>query len=357
MSELAFERMVVAKETGGRGVVITDPATVVGSTTKGYGLNMAGTMVPYQTYKESNGQFGILEDITSEVAVERGATFGAEGDLDLYNFKRIIAPMAVRGGTVTATTPSASGLTKLYAYNPNVTADDLDSATIWWGDPNVEMDRGAYGMLDNVELTSAIGGDLMRCKIDGHTQFPALCVPSSPGTGEVLIPALPGVIVGPLLVPGSMVLYVDPASAVVPTRIQGRAISVSHKIPTGVTYKRHDQGPSGNLSYDKTGRLPRHIDTTIVWELEDPTQRRQWQAGTDLKVRVVYYGPLIENAAPSGGGSAVNWYQYLEVTTWGKWKDLNFADYMGSNRTMAFTIRSKYQSGGNSWSMVIGTDI
>lgn len=314
LAEIAFESITGALEAT-RGTAIAAPT---------FFLNMPGTLTPTNELYYPPDNLGTLAEYSRSAVMQQGAELEAEGLLDPTTM-HILAAMAVKGSAV-ITTPGGGTLSRLWTYTPTMTADDLKSATVWWGDPGLtKVFKGAYGMLDELSIASGDAGkDGSTQAIKGWTKFPT--TPAAP--------TYPTRANGPLIVASNLQVWID-ATTIGTTAVTGRVISAEHTIPTGLVRKWVAQGTGAALDFDHVGRQKRHIETKLVLELADTTQYDLWAAATTLKVRVRHNGPLIEGSL----------FYYVEVDTYGKMSSLSWGDLEGTNRTLELTILSEYDSG------------
>jgi hypothetical protein len=228
------------------------------------------------------------------------------------------------GAGTTVTTPSGATNSRLWTFVPDMTSDTLESLTLYWGDPNIQVFQAAYGLLDELKITADAGGaDGVTMSISGHAQFPSKQAPSE----------VPAMALGSLMPPQGMQLWIDTAT-IGSTAVTGRLISAEVTIPSGVTYKYQAAGPAGTLTYSAHGRGVRHAEMKLVFEVPDMTQYDQWVAGTTLKARLRFNGALIETG----------FYEYVEVDIYGPFESHAWGEYEGSNRTIELTILSEYDA-------------
>lgn len=313
--EIAFESITGAIEVT-RGTAIANPT---------FFLNMPGTLTPTNEIFYPPDNLGTLADYSRSAVMQQGAELEAEGGLD-PDTMHILASLAVKG-SATITTPGGGTVTRLWTFAPTMTADDLKSATFWWGDPawaSGKVFKGAYGMLTELSIASGDAGkDGSTQSIKGFTKFPTTPAP----------PTYPAKANGPMIVASNLQLWIDTAT-IGTTAVTGRVISAEHTIPTGVVQKRVATGTGVALDFDHVGRQKRHAETKLVLELVDSTQYDQWAAASTLKVRTRHNGPVIEGAL----------YYYVEMDIYGKMSGLSWGDLEGTNRTVELTILSEYDA-------------
>jgi hypothetical protein len=330
MAEVVFESLSLAPEAT-RFTAVTPPTKR---------LNIAGMITPAEEFYTPADNMGTYEEIYRRKVMRRWGEWSGDGDLDMYLAPQVME-MVVKGG-VTPTTPTSGILTRLGTYVPSITADNLDTATFYWGDPNVRMFQGPGGTIDTLEISSDAGGtEATKWSMSGRTQR----------INDIVAPALPAANLGPQLTPGNMQVWIDSgATAIGTTLISGRVISATHSIPVGWSYKFPAGQTLGTIpTYTRLGRAKRSIETRIVFELLDMTQWDLYEAETSLKVRVRHNGPLIETVA-----GPLDYYHYVEVDTYGPAEFGGWGEFEGTNRTIELIVRSVYDSTlGAGWSVKV----
>lgn len=310
MAEIPFEVLYAALEAA-RGTAITPPT---------HALTLTGMVTPVNEYYRPDSSSGTLAEYTRAQIVRQWGEWEAEGALDPAT-SPLLFNMALKAVT-TPTTPSGGTTTRLWTFVPTITADDIKSATITFGDPNVQLWRAPFCMVDDLEIDAdASGTDGATIKLSGTSQFPI----------KVANPTPPAQIIGPLLMPGSMQVFLDTASPIGTTELVGRAVSANFKLSTGVTYKYLANGTTGNLSYTRIGRAKRHAESTVVFELLDTAQYDVFAAGTPAKLRVRINGPLIEGML----------YHYVEWDIYGPLDAMKWGELEKSNRTIELMVKSQ----------------
>lgn len=285
-------------------------------------FNLVGTITPTRTRSRRTQSDGSLVEFRRSVDTRAIGAFAASGDLDV-NMLPFFLEMAVKGGGVHAL--SAGGtLAHTHTYVPTVNSDDLKSATLYWGDPNNQILQGPYGMIDEITIANdATSTDGATFTVTGTCQIPL----------EVAPPAQPAFTTASLLAGQFQQLWIDTgASSIGTTMVNGRMISSSLTIPTGVVYKYFAKGTAADLSYTRHGRTKRHATLTLVLELSDMVQYDLFQAGTPAKVRIRHYGdPVIETTLRP----------YVQTDIYGPLSNLSWGDLEGANRTVSFEIQSE----------------
>jgi len=161
MAEIPFEALLLGLEsTSGTGVAPTHYASMVGS------------LKPVkERYRPDEARGTLVEAYRSKVARE-WSEWSGEGPLDVYLLP-VLLNMCVTGNmTSQPTTPGGATNARLWTFKPTINANDLKTATIFWGDRNVQMFRGRFGTLDELTITAdASGTDGSKMSASGRTQI------------------------------------------------------------------------------------------------------------------------------------------------------------------------------------------
>jgi len=327
--ELVFEYLALALEAT-KGTAVTPPTAW---------MPFSGKIKPvrgkYRT-RDSNGQ---VAGVTRSKTVRADAEWDGDGGAD-PNYAPILFNLLIKSVT-SPTTPTNGVLTRLWTFAPTMNALAQKSATIYWGDPNVQIWQSAYCMANQMTISGdADGEDAVTWSMDGFGRFPAL----------VSAPTLPTQAVGDLLMPGAMQLWIDTSSAIGTTEVTGRLVSMEFSIPTGLSPKHYAGGPTGGLNFTKEGIGPRSAKLTFTVELNDISigaskEYQQWAADTQLKVRGRFNGSLIESVTP-------DYYSYINMDIYGPLDALDWGDVQSTNRTMTFEVTSEL----NSYAVTAGYD-
>jgi hypothetical protein len=267
------------------------------------------------------------------------------------------APANSGAGVVTemAATPLAGGAngtvylpvgaikSRLWDFVPTMTANDLKTLTLYWGDPNVQAFQAAYCQLDELTIKGdASGTDGVTLSVSGQGWFPTKTAPAS----------TPAMLQAPFLMPSAMQVWIDTTSAIGTTPITGRVVSAEAKIPLEGPRKWLAAGPGVDLNFGAVGRGKRHAEATLVFEVPDMVQYDQWDAGTSLKVRIRFNGPAIETVG------AATFYHYVDVDIYGPFDGLTWGEHEGTNRTAELTILSEYNvAAAHDWAMRVQSDL
>jgi hypothetical protein len=322
MAEVTYEKLAIALETTRR-TAITAPTHVV---------NGNQPIVPKKELHRAADRYGTLAEFYRSQSVRKSSEWSAEADADVNQgpvlANLVLAPVSA------PTTPTGATLARLWTFVRSITSDNIKSATVWWGDPNVQVFQAAGAMADEFTLSAdASGTDPAKMGIKGMGLFPT----------KVSAPTYPAIAPGP---PSDMQLWIDEGSGATigTTAITGRVISADLTVPVGTTYKYLAQGPGSNQSYSTTGRKPTHPTTKVRFELPDMTQYDEFTADTVVKVRVRINGPKIETV------TSVDFYNYVEWDAVGKWDALAWGELEGTNRTIELTLEHEYDA-------TLGSDI
>lgn len=237
----------------------------------------------------------------------------------------------------------AGVLAKLWSFPRAMTTDNLQSSTIYFGDPNQKVYQGGYGMLDELGVkNNPSGTEAATVSVKGHTRFPSQL--GSP-------PALPAGLYGPVIVPSLIQVFLDTTSYIGTTQLLGRVLDCEHTFPSGVTYKYPGQGPTSTITYDHTGRQSTAATTKLTLEMVDQAQYTIWESGAKVALRVFHYGPIIETI------SGVAFRHYLQVDMYGKLDQPKWGVNENSNRTVDFTIETEEDvTSGVDWAAYVQND-
>lgn len=313
-TELAFERLHLALETT-RGTAIGSPTHL---------LNLPGKLTPHQTmYRPAESRGTLVRNYRNKV-VRKWAEWEAEGAAD-PNILPVLFNLAVKPVT-SPTTPGT--LSKLWTFVRSVAADDIKTATLWAGDPNVQSWRAVFAVIDEISIVNdASSEETAVVSVKGLANF----------AEKITAPTSPASIAGDVFPGQQMQVWIDTSSAIGTTAVTGRVIAVEHTIPVGVEYKYLAAGPAGGLGYAAIGRVPTAAKTKLVLELPDMVQYDLWAAATSLKARVRHNGAFIETVA------TVDYYNYFEMDVYGPFDLLDWSE-KGGNRTVELTIESQYDT-------------
>jgi hypothetical protein len=318
-AEIPLELFGLALEST-RGTAITPPTHLI---------PVSGVITPFRTKYRPEEQRGTLEQNYRAKTVRTGSNWAIPDSLLDPNYAPVLFNMVAKANS-TPSTPGGGTLSRLWTYTPTITSDDLKAATLYGGDPNVQIWQAAYCMADELTVTADATSDgAATFALKGMGYFPT----------RVSAPTFPAAIPGDLLMPGAMQCWMDVGSAIGTTEITGRFIKTDWVIPTGVSYKNYANGPTGGLNFSKTGRTRRAAKATIEVELNDISiaaskEYLTWEADSTVKMRIRLNGGLIEGAL----------YSYVNLDIYGPLDALEFGSVADTNRTMRFTVESQYDS-------------
>lgn len=248
MSEISFELLALALEAA-RGTAVTPPT---------HYANLEGLIKPQAEYYEPVESRGELEETHRSVMVRNWAEWEGKGPLDV-DLLPVFLNMLVQGGiTVPTSTPAGATNSRLWAFVPTLTSDDLETATFYWGDPNVQIFRGAFGYPDEMKLSvDASGTDGAAMELSGMTQFPV-----TEGNITNVTQANPGVVTSPGhgLVAGDLITI---TGVVGMTQLNTNTYTVAS--PTATTFALSGTNTTGFTAYTSGGS----------WELNTPTMPAQ----------------------------------------------------------------------------------
>ena len=317
-TELSFEYMALALEAT-RGTAIATPT---------HYLPFSGTITPAQSFYRPAESRGHLAEYTRSKIVRRSSEWSGEGGAD-PNYAPLMFNLVTKGGVVAPTTPTNAVLSRLWTFVPTLTGDDLQSATMFFGDPNTQIWRSTYCMANDFSISAdASGEDGATWSISGTGKF----------ASQVADPVLPAQSVGDLLMPGAMQVSLDTSLAIGTTALTGRVVSADFSINNNIGYKYLAQGPTSDLSFAKIGRGKRHAESVVVFELDDMAQYDLWANGAPVKMRVRLNGDLIETQA------ATPFFSYIEWDIYGTLDSMAWGENASTNRTISLTVMSEYNT-------------
>ena len=320
MAEIPFETLRFALEAT-RGTAIASPTHL---------LNLEGMITPRRAKNRPREQRGTLAANYRSVDTRKRSEWEGEGELDVAWFP-LLLNMAVQGGVTSPSTPGTAATAKLWAFVRNVSADNIKSATAWWGDPALNQLKCDFVMLDEltIENDSSAEDGVATISVKGMGGYPS----------KVAAPAATAALAGALLPGQRMQCWIDVDSDPIgTTELSGRVITAKHTIRTGVSYKYVAAGPAADLNYSLVGRDKISACTTeLTLELIDFDQYDVWDAADTAKVRVRHNGAFIETAT-------TDYYNYVEVDTYGELTDLEWGDHEGTNRTVTLVVEAAYDS-------------
>lgn len=323
MAEIPFEGFLLGLSAGAsiaqRGTA-TNPPT--------YNLPIQGKVNPRQSKYRPDESRGHLAEYNRSKTVRRWSEWEGEGALDPY-FLPIALNMILKGGVTSPSTPAGATDARLWEFEPTMTSDDLRSATLYWGDPNVQWYQAIYCMVEEFSISAdATGEDGATMSFSGFGRFPTKTAPAS----------VPAQLTAPMITPAEMQLWIDTGEDDYgTTEITGRFLTAEFSLTTGITRKHGAVGPTGGLNFIRTGRGKRHAELTLTFELLDTTQYDLFannNGDTPAKIRWRLNGPEIETG----------FLHYVEVDLHGPFDSVDWGEHEGSNRTIEMTVLSEYDA-------------
>lgn len=295
-----------------RGTAVTPPT---------HYLPLTGTLDPVPTFYEPEEARGTLVRRYRQQKVRDAATWSAEGGAD-PRYLPLLLNMAIGAGVIA--TPGGGTLSRTHTHKPTITSDALKTATLYWGDPNVQIWQSDFAYLNELTISAdASSTDGATMSVSGGANPPV----------EVATPTFPAQTIGSILTPGSMQLWIDTAT-IGTTAITGRLVSAELTIANEIAEKYLAVGPGGSLTFSRLGRGRPDVSSTFQLEVPDTTQMDQALAATSVMVRIRINGDLIESTL----------YEYVQWDVYGKLKFDGWADLEGTNRTANFRIDTIYNS-------------
>lgn len=326
--EIAFEYLVAAIEAV-RGTAVNPPTRY---------LNLAGLITPEATRYRPDESRGRLAEFNRSVVVRKVSSFEAEGPADVYTLP-LILNSAIKGNVTAPATPGGATDARLWTFDPTMDADDVESLTLYGGDPNVQAFQSAFNLIDELTIKGdASKTDGVTLAIKGMGQYPAKTAPLS----------LPAELEGPLLTPGKMQVWLDTGTdAIGTTELQGRVISAEFSVNKNNARKWLASGPSSNLGFSKVGRGKFHGELKLVLEVPDLDQYDLFGTDTEVKARVRFNGPEIETG----------FYHYVQVDAYGPADGFAWGENEGTNRTIELTILTEYNAdAGHDFQILVQND-
>lgn len=313
-TEIAFETLLMALEAT-RGTAEAAPTHL---------LSLPGVMTPSRSLFRPTERRGTLAKNYRSIVTRKGSEWNLNGTVDTGQLP-FLFNMALKAVT-SPTTPGGATNARLWTFSRSLTADDIKTATIWWGDPNTQVFQSDFNVIEELTIKNDAGDEaLATIDVKGAGGSPtAVSDPTVPTAVNSATGLFPGQL---------MQLWLD-TSTIGSTEITGRLLSVEHTFRTGVTYKYRAAGTSSTLDFSEIGREAHSATTKLVFELADLTQYNNWANAQTMKCRVRHNGGLIEST----------FYHHLEVDIYGKFDMFDWGEYQNSNRTIEMTIESEYDA-------------
>lgn len=317
MQELPFEYILAAIEST-RGTAETDPTVR---------SNLMGVIQPQRAVWRPNESTGTKAAYHRSKVVKTWAEWSTEsGPLEVNGL--LVYLNSLMKAVSSPSTPTNGVLTRLWSFTPDMTSDTRKGLTVWAGDPNIQILRSGFGMVEEITIASdTTGEDGTTCSISGRANFPA----------KVSAPTAPAYNNAPLFAAMHLQAWLDTSSGIGTTAITGRVVSAEHTLTFPVVPKFLATGPGGGLNYTEIGSPKANITTRLTVTVPDFTQYDNYADEDVVKLRIRHNGPLIESVTP-------DYYYYCEVDTYGLFELVDMGDLEGANRTMTFEVTSQYDS-------------
>jgi len=321
--EIAFEQFLGALEAT-RGTVVSPPT---------HTFYLGGTIQQaFDVYRKTITD-GTIENYAAEVITRKWSEWQVSGAIDTWNapfwFNMLVKPVT------TGVAPPGGTFARLWTFTPVVTADVQKSATLYFGDPNVQIWQAAYSMAESFTITSdGTSTDPVMIEINGFGQ---------PMT-KVADSIVPVRAVGDSLLPTYMQCWIDTGAALIgTTEVVSRLLSATLSADLTRTRKFLPGGPSSGLSFNRTGIGKRNATSTLRFEVPDTAEWDKMDAGTPCKVRVRISGAQT---------SDVDQYHYIQWDIYGIMAEPAWGTFEETNRTLDVTITStKDATVGYSWAL------
>lgn len=161
MAEITFEVLALGLETAA--------GTRINPT---HYMNAVGTLSNRFSVYAPDEQRGTFVAGYRSTVTRRWGEFSGEGPLDNYLLP-VLLQMVAKGGVTSPTTPGGGTNSRLWTFVPTLNENDLKTATIYWGDANVQVLEGTYGHIQEMTISNdASSADGARMSITGMTQNP-----------------------------------------------------------------------------------------------------------------------------------------------------------------------------------------
>lgn len=316
--QLAFEYLSLALE-GTRFTAEGTPDTLA---------NVVGMVRHRKSYYSPDDSDGRLAQSRGDKVTRKWCEWSGEGPLDTA-----VLPYYLEMLTKSGISPSTPGGTnpRLWDYDPDMDADSVKLATIWWGDPNVEEWRAAGCFIEELRIVNdATGTSGATMSVRGQGTYPDTNSPTNPAAD-----------VDDIIVPMNMQLWIDTGGdSIGTTEVTGRILRAEHVIPSGIRPKFIPPGgsASSDLTYTDIGFRKRQGNnravTRIRLEVPDTTEWDLFDADTPVKLRVRHNGANIETT----------YYHYVEVDMYGLLRFQDWGEAFETNRVVNLELYSEYDS-------------
>jgi len=316
MAGIPFEYLLMAIESA-RGTAETTPTKM---------LNLLGSLMPKKSYWRPEESTGTLAASHRSKVTRQWGEVSAEGPLELNGL--LVLAQSLMGAVASPSTPTNGVLTRLWEFLPDMTSDSREGLTAWGGDPNIQIWRSPFLMVEEVGIISDTSGeDGSTMSISGRCNFPA----------KVSAPTAPALDNAPLLAAMNMQAFIDTSSAIGTTELTGRIVSAEHTLTCPVALEFLTTGAGGGLDFSSISLAKSSITTRLTLTVPDTTQYDHFADEDTVKLRVRHNGPLIESVTP-------DYYYKVEVDTYGKFELVDFGDLEGASRTISFEVSSEYDT-------------
>jgi len=328
MAEILFERGGVALEAT-PGTPITAPT---------YYLPARMVLSPRQTVYRPEESRGTRAQFYRSKVVKQWSEWSLDAaGADVYTLP-VLLNMAVASVT-SPTTPTGATTARLWTFTRSQTSVTERTGTLFWGDPNVQSFRAAYGVVDGFSITGDASGDeAVTMAFNGRAR----------ALEKIATPTWPAQLVGPLVTPLESQLWLDTTRPIGTTAINGRVISAAFSVD-GL---RGDPkfvfaGPSASKTPARFGIGRTAATLRLRFELLDTAQYDLLMNESVVKARVRFNGPQIEPG----------FYHYIEIDIYGMLDEPEWGEFAGTNRSFDVTITSQYDAtAGHDWSIKVQND-
>jgi xanthosine utilization system XapX-like protein len=192
-------------------------------------LNMEGTINPQLMIAAPPAHVGILAGNAGTEVVREWSTIEGEGPLDTRTAPMMCA--MVLDGTIGAGSIVGAGPAYTFDVARHMTADNLKSATWWWGDASSgDIYKALYGMIDEWTIENDVtSDDGARMGIAGTAKE----------MDDIAPPALAAVGLAPIMVGKNIQVWIDAYSGTIgTTEVTNRVLGATHTIPRNRTRRR-----------------------------------------------------------------------------------------------------------------------
>lgn len=286
---------------------------------------------------------GTFHEAYRSVLTQEWTDFQGESSVDT-RLAPFILNIAAKGGVTTPTTPVGATLARLWEFVDATGRSPLKTSTLYWGDPDIAALRAPFGHINEFSINAdGEGGKSTTWSIGG----------SAASWEVVAVPALPSMIIGPLIYPAHMEVFLDnltTGGTIGGTTMAGRFTKVAHTLGNNLSAKFPPSGPLDDdppATIGRLGRGRRYLETTVTFEVPDTNQLALYKQGHNVALRVRHNGPLIETG----------FRHFIEVDTYGYLRSPEWGVYANTNRTITFTVRSVVNTAlGSGWRIAVQND-